>query len=164
MEKMSVKKLTVAAAGVAILVVVLLVSLGSLNQYTQQVLSPPSPTQREIARTLVSPQEALVLIERNKANQEFVILDFRTPEEFETGHIENAINIDFYVGDRTNNSKTLIGELNKLDKNRTYLVYCLVDFRSAKAAQIMMYLGFEKVYDVAGGITQWKAEGLPVVK
>jgi len=81
----------------------------------------------------------------------------RTPEEFADGHIENAINLDYY-------SETFGDELNKLDKNKTYLVYCRSGRRSRNALDIMEELNFREAYNMSGGIIEWKAEGLPTTK
>jgi len=105
----------------------------------------------------ITPQEAFALIQDNQNNPDFVILDVRTPEEFAEEHIENAINIDYY-------SETFRAELNKLDKNKTYLVYCRSGRRSGNALDIMAELNFREAYNMSGGIKQWKAEGLPAVK
>ena len=102
-------------------------------------------------------QEAFELIQDNQGNQSFVIIDVRTPEEFNDGHIENAINIDFY-------SETFREDLDKLDKNKTYFIYCRSGNRSGRAMDIMAELGFKEVYNLSVGITAWVAEGLPVVK
>ena len=105
----------------------------------------------------ITPQAAYTLIQENRENPEFVIIDVRTPEEFSEGHIENAINIDFY-------SETFQDELDILDKNKTYLIYCRSGSRSGSALDIMEALNFREVYNITGGIIQWKAEGFPVVK
>ncbi len=105
----------------------------------------------------ISPQEALTLIQNNQNNPDFVIIDVRTPEEFADGHIENASNIDFY-------SATFREELDNLDKNKTYLIYCRSGGRSGSALDIMAELDFTEVYNILGGIIAWNAEGLPTVK
>mgnify|MGYP001079358811 CR=1 FL=1 len=87
----------------------------------------------------------------------FVIMDVRTPEEYTEGHIVDAINLNYY-------SKTFKNELNKFDKNKTYLVYCRSGRRSGIALNIMKELGFTEVYNILGGITQWEAKGLPIIK
>ena len=102
----------------------------------------------------ITPQEAFTLIQDNQDNPDFVILDVRTPEEFADGHIENAINLDYY-------SETFRDELNKLDKNKKYLIYCRSGNRSGKTLNIMERLNFREVYNMLGGIIQWEAEGLP---
>ena len=105
----------------------------------------------------ITPQEAFTLIQDNQNNPDFVIIDVRTPQEFVAEHIENATNIDFY-------SEAFRDMLNTLDKNKTYLVYCRTGGRSGSALDIMAELNFQKVYNILGGINQWKAEGLPTVK
>ena len=104
----------------------------------------------------ITPQEAFTLIQNNQNNPDFVIIDVRTPEEFAEEHIENAINIDFY-------SETFRDELNNLDKNKTYLVYCRSGKRSGNALDIMKELNFREAYNI-GGIIEWKAAGLPTTK
>ena len=104
-----------------------------------------------------TPQEAFTLIQNNQNNPDFVIIDVRTPQEFDGEHIENATNIDFY-------SETFGSELDNLDKNKAYLIYCRVGGRSGSALDIMAELNFKKVYNILGGINQWKTEGLPTVK
>ena len=105
----------------------------------------------------ITPQDAITLIQNNQNNPDFIILDVRTPEEFTEEHIENATNLDFY-------SETFRNELNQLDKNKTYLVYCRSGNRSGKALNIMTELNFGEVYDVLGGIIAWNVEGLPTTK
>ncbi len=105
----------------------------------------------------ITPQEAFTLIQNNRNNPDFVIIDVRTPEEFADGHIENALNIDYY-------SEIFRDELNKLDKNKTYLVYCRSGGRSGNALNIMKELNFREVYNISGGIIDWKAAGLPTTK
>lgn len=105
----------------------------------------------------ITPQEAFTLIQNNQNNPDFVIIDVRTPEEFGEEHIENATNIDFY-------SEAFRDTLNTLNKNKTYLIYCEVGGRSGSALDIMAQLNFKEVYNILGGINQWKAEGFPTVK
>ena len=105
----------------------------------------------------ITPQEAFILIQNNQNNPDFVIIDVRTLEEFVAERIENATNIDFY-------SEAFRDELNKLDKNKTYLIYCRSGGRSGKALNIMAELNFKEVYNVSGGIIAWNAEELPTVK
>lgn len=85
-----------------------------------------------------------------------IILDVRTPEEFNAGHIPNAININ--VADSNFSS-----EVSKLDKNATVAVYCRSANRSAVATNEMAELGFTDMYDMQGGIIDWEAAGGPVV-
>ncbi|TKJ48106.1 sulfurtransferase [Candidatus Aerophobetes bacterium Ae_b3a] len=103
----------------------------------------------------ISVKEVYDLIGKNKDNQGFIIIDVRTPEEFANEHIENALNLDYY-------SEKFRDELNKLDKEKTYLIYCGSGNRSGKALSIMKELAFREVYNMLGGVIQWKAEGYPL--
>ena len=104
----------------------------------------------------LSIKKAYEKIQENKNNPNLIILDVRTQDEYNQGHIENAININYY-------SKTLKKELKKLDKNKTYLVYCRSGNRSGKTLKIMEKLGFKEVYNI-GGMIEWNKTGYPVVK
>lgn len=88
---------------------------------------------------------------------EYIILDVRTREEFEQSHIENAINIDFY-------SNSFESELNNLDKNKKYLIYCRSGARSSKTLDLMRELDFLEVKDLSGGIISWSKLGYKLVK
>lgn len=86
-----------------------------------------------------------------------VLLDVRTPEEVANGYIEGAVNVDFRASD-------FEGKLKELKKDATYFVYCGSGGRSRQAADLMRELDFKKVYDLKGGISAWRADGLPVVQ
>ena len=115
-----------------------------------------SETQIQIIEN-ITPEEAYILIQENKDNSNFVILDVRTPEEFLGEYIENAVNLDYY-------SDTFRNDLDKLDKNKTYLIYCRSGRRSENALNIMKELDFREVYNMLAGIIKWKSEGLPTTK
>lgn len=100
--------------------------------------------------------QAAQLIQHNASNQNFVIIDVRTAEEFNAGHLADSSMIDFY-------KKDFVNQLEKLDKDKAYLLYCRTGRRSANALAMMKKLGFKEAYNMKGGITQWKAKGLPVV-
>lgn len=84
-----------------------------------------------------------------------VILDVRSPEEFVDGHIAKALNMDYdFPGFKQ--------QLNELDKNASYLVYCRSGNRSGKAVKLMQQLGFSSVFELEGGINVWQAAGYPL--
>jgi len=85
------------------------------------------------------------------------LVDVRTPEEFKSGHIAKAQNLNIQSAD-------FVKKISQLDKNRPVLVYCAVGGRSANAASQFSALGFTKVYDLKGGITAWKSAGKAVEK
>ena len=104
-----------------------------------------------------SPLDSSALIEKNKNNPQFRIVDVRTPAEFNAGHLENADLVDFF-------SSSFAEEMKQLDKDRTYLIYCRSGGRSSSTLALMEELGFSKVYNMSGGILGWNAQGLPTVK
>jgi rhodanese-related sulfurtransferase len=106
--------------------------------------------------TAMAPREALDYIRLNRNNPNFVLLDVRTPEEFEEAHIEGAININYHAQD-------FVDELKKLNRNKTYLVYCRTGNRSGDTLNIMKKLEFKEVYRIEGDIIRWKKEKLPVI-
>jgi rhodanese-related sulfurtransferase len=106
---------------------------------------------------VVSPKEAFALIETHKEDSNFVILDIRTPGEYQSGHLKNSIMIDFY-------SKTFAEEVNRLDKGKTYLIHCRSGNRSTRSMGLFKKLKFQKIYHLSSGINGWNSEGLPLVK
>ncbi len=91
---------------------------------------------------------------QDKAN---IILDVRTPAEFGRMRIARAINVDV-------NSEDFEQQIAKLDKTKTYLVYCRTGQRSIKACQKMSAAGFKRLYNLEGGIVEWESAGKPVEK
>jgi len=85
-------------------------------------------------------------------NDNLVVLDVRTPEEFEGGYIPGALNINIYEG------QGFVDEVEKLDKNKNYCVYCRSGQRSGQACAIMNQLGFENAFNLSGGILEWEGE------
>lgn len=81
------------------------------------------------------------------------IIDVRTPQEFTSGHIDNAVNIDWL-------SDNFVVNTQKLDKTKPVFVYCKTSNRSPQAAKKLEELGFATIYNMKGGLLQWDAEGL----
>jgi len=79
------------------------------------------------------------------------LLDVRTPEEFEEGHIENALNIDW-------NGDSFDEEISKLDKTQPVFIYCRSGNRSNDAAAHMQKAGFKNIYKLKGGMIAWERE------
>jgi phage shock protein E len=95
--------------------------------------------------TDVSVAEAKVLISEQS---DLVILDVRTPQEVEQGKIDQSIHLNIF-------DPGFEAELDKLDKSKTYLVYCKSGGRSAKAVALMESKEFVAVHNLKGGITAW---------
>lgn len=77
-----------------------------------------------------------------------LIIDIRTPLEFNQGHMEKAKNIDFFSSSFTN-------QLDSLDKEQVVFVYCRSGGRSLKSLKTFEKLGFKKVYELEGGFIHW---------
>lgn len=84
-----------------------------------------------------------------------ILLDVRTPAEYREAHLKGARLIDI-------NGGNFVQEIEKLDKSKTYYVYCRSGGRSSTACGIMSGKGFDKLVNMSGGITRWMAEGMPV--
>lgn len=83
------------------------------------------------------------------------LVDVRTPAEFGTGHLPNAVNLDWTGGQ-------LEAKTGTLDKARPVLLYCASGSRSANAKGYLMDQGFTDVVDLEGGIQAWRSAGLPL--
>ena len=86
-----------------------------------------------------------------------VLIDVRTIEEYNGGHIESAKNIDF-------NGSNFESEIAKIDKEKTVFVYCLSGGRSSAAASFLEKKGYKNVIELVGGMMAWRSEGLPETK
>lgn len=85
------------------------------------------------------------------------VLDVRTPGEYYSGHISNALLADW------NNKAEFNRRIEFIDKDKPVYVYCLAGGRSAAAAAQLRKSGYEKVYELAGGTNAWKAANKPLI-
>ncbi|MBA3706467.1 MAG: rhodanese-like domain-containing protein [Bacteroidetes bacterium] len=86
-----------------------------------------------------------------------ILIDLRTPDEIKKGFIKGAIEIDYL-------SKEFDKQLLKLDKNKTYYVYCAAGGRSGDCAELMEKQGFKKVVNLEKGFSDWEKKGFAVEK
>ncbi|MEX0965698.1 MAG: rhodanese-like domain-containing protein [Bacteroidia bacterium] len=84
-------------------------------------------------------------------NGSAVLLDVRNPDEFKEEHIPGAVNIALH-------SPEFLKQIQKLEKNKTYFIYCRSGQRSAMACEILAQHGFEHIYDLRGGTTFYEGE------
>lgn len=129
---------------VLVVVLALLVSCSGQVPTTSPELTTPSYID-------ITPEEAHEMVSQG----EVVVLDVRTPEEYNSGHISDALLIPL---------SELESRLDELNPSDHILVYCKTSVRSAKAAGILVDNGFIHVYNMDGGITQWQARGFPVTQ
>nr|VFK25735.1 MAG: Rhodanese-related sulfurtransferase [Candidatus Kentron sp. MB]VFK29722.1 MAG: Rhodanese-related sulfurtransferase [Candidatus Kentron sp. MB]VFK74883.1 MAG: Rhodanese-related sulfurtransferase [Candidatus Kentron sp. MB] len=101
----------------------------------------------------IGPQEAIRLINQESA----VVLDVRTDSEVEEGRILNAIHIP---------QQSLADQIKRVEKyrSRPIVAVCRSGSRSASACATLRKHGFERVYNLSGGVVGWQSAGLPLVK
>jgi rhodanese-related sulfurtransferase len=80
--------------------------------------------------------------------EDIQLIDVRTIEEYNSGYIDGALNIDFY-------KFSFIDSINVLDKSKTTVIYCKSGNRSSKSALMMKSLGFKNVYNLKEGMNGW---------
>jgi len=96
--------------------------------------------------------ELIEFIELNDA----ILVDVRTEDEYNSGYIENSLNIDYFSNDFSVNA-------DKLDKSKPIILYCRSGKRSSMSANKISKLGFKEIYNLEGGILEWIEEGNVIV-
>ena len=87
---------------------------------------------------------------------DYILVDVRTIEEYESGHIQDAINFDFYSG-------SFQKEILSLDKSSSIILYCRTQNRSTKTANYLKENGYKEITVLEGGITSWVKNGNDLV-
>ena len=107
--------------------------------------------------THVDAKGAAKLLSEKDEKKKPVILDIRTPEEFQEGHLEGAKNIDFKADDFSE-------KIAKLDRDKPYVVHCRSGGRSGQSLETFKKLGFKNIIHLDGGILGWQEAELPTTK
>jgi rhodanese-related sulfurtransferase len=105
----------------------------------------PTPTVSE-----VTAQGALALVQGHPADPNFIVLDVRAPSEYTAGHIKTCLNVNFF-------SAAFEETLAKLDRKKTYLVYCASGNRSRQASEAMRRLQFLHINNMTQGFSTFAA-------
>jgi len=108
-------------------------------------------------------ENSFTSLSSNEFNQKlnsgkYELIDVRTSDEYNDGHLKNAVNNDFYQ------TVAFSKYLDSLDKSKSYLIYCRTGHRSGNALKIMQAKGFSNVNDLSGGYNAWVSSGLPIEK
>ena len=129
---------------------------GCSAQASQASQSAPSDSSAKTVPSdgiiVLAPQ---AFINQAKADTTSILLDVRTQKEYAEGHLAGSQQLDYL------NPEAFNAGISKLDKSRTYYIYCRSGKRSHGACQKMKKQGF-KVYDMEGGILNWTKLGMPV--
>jgi rhodanese-related sulfurtransferase len=142
----------------ALLMIIALMSLFAMRSqyaYTDEQNSGTHNVAQPVKS--INAGQAHELIEEKKGSPDLIIIDVRTEEEYSDGHIPNSTNIDY----KSDSFKDAIG---RLDKSKTYIVYCHSGRRSTAAVKIMEEMGFTDIYNMKGGIIGWQGAGFGVTK
>lgn len=107
--------------------------------------------QQKTGIELLAPQQFAQEMAKDKGQ----LIDVRTPKEYKTGHLDNAVNIHLY--DQDFNER-----INKLDKDKTVYVYCKAGGRSAEAVESLKLNGFVHIVELQGGTDAWSEAGQPL--
>lgn len=94
-----------------------------------------------------------ITVEELQTKENYTLLDAREPKEFNVSHIKNAVNVGF----NKFNVKKITATLT--DKNATIIVYCSIGIRSEKIGEKLKKMGYKNVYNLYGGIFEWKNKG-----
>jgi len=134
--------------GVLVAIILITISLsGRLSSEPTQSSANSIGATRAIT-SLETPQFSSLMREESP-----ILIDVRTPEEFATGHLKDAVNIDFY-------SPNFRSEIANLDPTKQYALYCRSGNRTSQTLSMMRTMGFSNVSDLKGGIVAWQQHGL----
>ena len=125
----------------------MLISVISLSTYSQ--------TKNTTVVTNLSAEDFKKL---SSADKNGVIIDLRTNDELASkGFIKGSIQLDWLANDNEQ-------QVAKLDKNKTYYIYCAAGGRSGECAEFMEKHKFKRVFNLEKGFSGWAAKGLPIEK
>ena len=129
-----------------IIILTIAISVFVTNAYSQ---TANNKVQEHVGVELAKPinlsaVEFKAMIEKGNV----ILLDVRTINEFKQGHLQGAINIDWY-------QRTFETKVAELDKTKTILIYCRSGNRTGKTKYFLIGMGFAKVYNLEHGVNDW---------
>lgn len=108
-----------------------------------------------LLKGLLDHDSLFVSVKKAAQMEDAVFVDSREKREFEVSHIEDAVWVGYEQVD--------LAPLEKVDRTKPLVVYCSVGYRSEQIALKAKQMGFEKVFNLYGGIFEWKNQGNKVV-
>ena len=146
------KKLVIVLSVVVVLLATGVLFLNCIP-FTDRCFSQ-GPVNEKVLSAHVNAADFKTAVESGK----YKLIDIRTLDEYNSGHIKGADQIDFYQ------TGAFSDYLDTLDKNQKYIIYCRSGNRTGQALNIMAQKGFKYVSDLSGGINSWNASGYPLEK
>jgi rhodanese-related sulfurtransferase len=143
----------VKAAG--LLVVLGLIAVPARGADKPKQDKPADGAQQQPSQQPAVKKVSLDEFDKMRKEKDAVVLDVRSREEYEAGHIAGSVNLPI-------NAKDFDEQVKKLDKEKTYLVHCAMGGRSARASAKMKEVGIPKLFDFSGGIRAWREAEKPV--
>ena len=89
----------------------------------------------------------------NNADADYILIDVREIDEFESGHLPGAVNLPL---------SEFQFRMDEVDEDRTVILVCRTDNRSELAAQMLSANGYDNVYNLLEGTMGWMRRGLPI--
>jgi len=148
---------------IVILSVLFIFSACSKDEHKQNTAINSGPSGAPVSGSQAAPQQkgkisasyppiaAQQLIQQR---QDLLVVDVRTPQELKEGRIEGSVLVDFW---------DIMQRKHQLPRNRPLLLVCAVGGRSYAAMQVLSQQGYPEIYNLKGGIYDWKKAGLPLV-
>ncbi len=109
----------------------------------------------ELTSEKIDVKDAYSYLKKHKGDEDVALLDIRTKEEYDKGHLENSLLMDYT---QTN----FPAEIEKLDRDKRYIIYCANGKKSMNTIELMKELRFDKAHSIIGGLDEWKKQGLPM--
>lgn len=132
-----------------IIISILTAAVFAAGYYVMSLSNSPEKT----VGGILNASELKNALEKEK---DYVLVDVRTPDEYEEGHLSGSLLVPLDTIDR--NAENVL-----TDKDKKLFVYCRTGRRSAEAVGKLRSMGYTNVYDVSGGITAWQASGYPII-
>lgn len=109
----------------------------------------------ELTSEKIDTKEAYAFLKNHKSDEDVMLIDLRSKEEFDKSHIENAVNMDY-------SQTTFPAAIEKLDREKRYILIDRSQNKSMNTAELMKELRFDKVHIVIGGWEEWNKQGVPL--
>lgn len=109
----------------------------------------------ELTSEKIDVKEAYAFLKNHKGDEDVILIDLRNKEEFDKGHIENAVNMDY-------SQTTFPDAVESLDREKRYILIDRTQNKSMNTAELMKEMRFDKVHLVIGGWDEWNKQGVPV--